>query len=143
MPIDGVQGDATREQHRKWMDIETIHWNVSRNMNTSAGSAANREPSQPTVSEVILTKLFQEACSGRTGKRAAVHMGTTGNPGNTDIKLTLTNPLIAGYSIDSNGVHPIETVKLNFTKIKMKYTPYDENQSPMIASYNLPTTKAA
>ena len=82
LQIDGIQGDATHEQHRKWMDIEAIHWNVSRNMNTSAGSAANREASEPTVSEVILTKvsdssstkLFQEACSGRTGKRATIHL---------------------------------------------------------------------
>jgi type VI secretion system secreted protein Hcp len=58
-----------RMKHRKWMDIEALHWNVSRNMNTSAGSAANREASEPTISEVILTKvsdssstkLFQEA----------------------------------------------------------------------------------
>lgn len=79
LQIDGIQGDATHEEHRKWMDIEAIHWNVARNMNTSAGSAANREASEPTISEVILTKvsdssstkLFQEACAGRTGKLAS------------------------------------------------------------------------
>lgn len=57
LQIDGIQGDATHEEHRKWMDIEAIHWNVARNMNTSAGSAANREASEPTISEVILTKV--------------------------------------------------------------------------------------
>lgn len=34
LQIDGIQGDATHEEHRKWMDIEAIHWNVARNMNT-------------------------------------------------------------------------------------------------------------
>ncbi|MGH7006188.1 MAG: Hcp family type VI secretion system effector, partial [Alphaproteobacteria bacterium] len=36
--------------------------------------------------------------------------------------------------------------KLNFTKLEVKYTPFDENQSPqspLIASYDLATTKAA
>jgi type VI secretion system secreted protein Hcp len=154
LQIDGIQGDATQQEHQKWMDIEAIHWNVSRNMNTSAGSAANREASEPTVSEVILTKvsdssstkLFQEACAGRTGKRAVIHMVTTGNPGNTYVEYSLENTLLASYSVDSNGDRPIETVKLNFTKIEVKYTPYDDQhspQSPMIASYDLATTRAA
>jgi len=154
LQIDGIQGDATHEQHKKWMDIEVIHWNVARNMKTSAGSAANREASEPTVSEVILTKvsdssstkLFQEACSGRTGKQAVIHLVTTGTPGDTYIEYTLTNTLIASYSVDSNGDRPVETIKLNFTKMEVKYTPYDDSQtpqSPMIASYDLATTKAA
>jgi type VI secretion system secreted protein Hcp len=154
LQVDGIQGDATQEQHKKWMDIEAIHWNVARNMNTSAGSAANREASEPTVSEVILTKvsdssstkLFQEACAGRTGKKAVIHLVTTGNPGNTYVEYNLENTLIASYSIDSNGDRPVETIKLNFTKIEVKYTPYDDqnnSQSPMIASYDLATTKAA
>jgi len=154
LQIDGIEGDATHQEHRKWMDIEAIHWDVSRNMNTSAGSAANREASEPTISEVILTKvsdssstkLFKEACSGRTGKRATIHLVTTGDPGETYIEYQLTNTLIASYSIDSNGDRPLETVKLNFTKMEVKYIPFDDNhtpQSPMIASYDLATTKAA
>lgn len=153
LQIDGIQGDATHEQHRKWMAIETIHWDVSRQMNTTAGSAANREASEPVVSEIILTKisdssltkLFQEATSGRAGKTATIHMVTTGNPGATYIEYTLNNTLISGYSVDSHGDRPIETVKLNFTKMEVKYTPYDDQhspQSPVIASYDLATTKA-
>jgi type VI secretion system secreted protein Hcp len=148
LKVDGIQGDATHEEHKKWMDIEALHWNVSRAMNTTAGSTANREASEPMVSEVILTKvsdssstkLFQEACAGRTGKTAVLHLVTTGNPGNTYIEYTLTNTLIANYSVDSSGDRPVET------KIEVKYTPYGEDntaQSPMIASYDLSTTKAA
>jgi len=125
LQIDGIQGDATHQEHKKWMDIEAIHWNVVRNMNTSAGSAANREASEPTISEVILTKvsdssstkLFQEACSGRQGKLATIHLVTTGDPGNTYIQYLLTNTLIASYSVDSSGDRPVETIKLNFTKM--------------------------
>lgn len=154
LQLDGIQGDATQETHKRWMDIEAIHWNVARRMNTSAGSAANREASEPTISEVILTKvsdssstkLFQEAVSGRSGKLATIHLVTTGNPGETYIEYKLTNTLIANYSIDSNGDRPVETLRLNFTKMEMKYTPYDENQkpqSPLIASYDLATTRAS
>jgi type VI secretion system secreted protein Hcp len=154
LQIDGIQGDATQEQHKSWMDIEAIHWNVSRNMSTSAGSAANREASEPSVSEIVVTKvsdssstkLFQEACSGRNGKKAVIHLVTTGNPGQTYIEYTLENTLIANYSVDSSGDRPVETVRLNFTKMEVKYTPYDganQAKSPIIASYDLATTRAA
>ncbi|CAM5371023.1 hypothetical protein MAUB1S_06355 [Mycolicibacterium aubagnense] len=154
LQLDGIQGDATHETHKQWMDIEAIHWDVSRNMNTSAGSTANREASEPTISEMILTKvsdssstkLFQEACSGKTGKRATIHLVTTGSPGDTYIEYILTNTLIANYSVDTAGDRPSETVRLNFTKMEVKYIPYDEMnnpKSPMIASYDLTTTRAA
>ncbi|MFP7674511.1 Hcp family type VI secretion system effector [Marivita sp. S0852] len=154
MQIDAIPGDATHETHKKWMDIESIHWNVSRNMTTNAGSTANREASEPTVSEVVLTKvsdssstkLFAEACTGKTGKLTTIHMVTTGNPGETYIEYKLTNTLVANYSIDSAGDRPVETIRLNFTKMEVKYIPHDENHkpmSPMIASYDLTTTKSA
>ncbi|MGO6684112.1 type VI secretion system tube protein Hcp, partial [Rhizobium leguminosarum] len=70
------------------------------------------------------TKHFQEACSGRTRKRSDIHLDTTGNPGDTYIENSLENTLIASYSIESNGDRPVETNKLNFTKMEVKYTPY-------------------
>ncbi|MEM7526984.1 MAG: type VI secretion system tube protein Hcp [Pseudomonadota bacterium] len=154
MEIEGIKGDATHETHKNWMDIESLHWNVSRNMNTSAGSSANREASEPTVSEVVLTKvtdssstkLFAEACAGRTGKLTTIHLVTTGNPGDTYVEYKLTNTLVANYSVDTTGDRPVETIRLNFTKMEVKYIPHDENHaplSPMIASYDLSTTRAA
>lgn len=154
LQIDGIQGDATHEAHRKWTDIVALHWDVARQMNTSAGSAANREASEPTISEVVLTKvsdsssakLFQEACTGRTGKTAKIHLVTTGNPGDTYIEYILTNTLIANYSVHSSGDRPLETIRLNFTKMDVKYTAYDEKhqpQSPMIASYDLATARSS
>jgi type VI secretion system secreted protein Hcp len=152
--IDGIQGDATHETHKNWMDIASIHWNVSRNVNTLAGAAANREASEPAISEVTLTKisdssttkLFQEACTGRAGKQATIDMVTTGNPGEVYIQYILHNALVASYTVSSSGDRPTEQITLNFTKMDVKYTPFDENnnaKSPMIASYDLSTAKAA
>ncbi|QBF32468.1 type VI secretion system tube protein Hcp [Thalassococcus sp. S3] len=154
MQLDGIPGDATQEEHKNWMDIESLHWNVSRNMNTQAGSTANREASEPTVSELVLTKvtdssstkLFAEACTGRLGKNTVIHLVTTGSPGIMYVEYKLTNTLIAEYSVSTAGDRPMETIRLNFTKMEVKYIPHDENHSPMspmIASYDLKTTLAA
>jgi type VI secretion system secreted protein Hcp len=37
------------------------------------------------VNDSSTTKLFQEACSGRNGKTAVIHLVTTGNPGDTHV----------------------------------------------------------
>jgi type VI secretion system secreted protein Hcp len=153
LQIDGIQGDATQQNHTQWTDIKTMTWGVSRSMNTLAGATANREGSEPSVGEVTLTKtsdsssvkLFQQATSGSSGVSAKIHLVTSGNPGDTYLEYTLSNTLISSYSMAAAADRPEETVVLNFTKVEMKYTPYDSQhnpQSPVIASYDLATTQA-
>ncbi|ASG25156.1 MULTISPECIES: Hcp family type VI secretion system effector [Nitrospirillum] len=154
LQIDGISGDATQQNHQQWTDIKTLQWGVTRSMNTLAGATANREGSEPSVREVVLTKtsdsssvkLFSQACSGRSGVTAKIHIVTSGNPGDTYIEFTLTNTLISSYNISASSDRPEEQIVLNFTKVEMKYTPYDSQhnpQSPIIASYDLATTKSA
>jgi type VI secretion system secreted protein Hcp len=154
LQLDGIQGDATQASHKQWTDIKSIQWSVNRTMNTLAGASANREGSEPEVGEVILTKtsdssspkLLTEAASGSAGKTAKIHLVTSGSPGDTYLEFTLTNVLVSGYTITSTGDRPEENLVLNFTKVEMKYTPFDAShtaQSPIISSYDLSTTKAA
>jgi type VI secretion system secreted protein Hcp len=154
LQLDGIQGDATQSAHTGWTDIKSLTWGVSRSMNTLAGASANREGSEPSVGEVTLTKtsdrsspkFLTEACTGNSGKTAKIHLVTSGNPGNTYLELTLTNTLVSSYSVTSEGDRPEEQIVFNFTKVEMKYTPYDgsnQAQSPVISSYDLSTTQAA
>jgi type VI secretion system secreted protein Hcp len=154
LQIDGIQGDATQQNHTGWTDIQSMTWGVSRSMNTLAGATANREGSEPAVSEVTLVKtsdsssvkLFQQATSGSSGVTATIHLVTSGNPGNTYLEYVLTNTLISSYSMAASSDRPQETIVLNFTKMQMKYTPYDSqnnSKSPVIASYDLATTQAS
>jgi type VI secretion system secreted protein Hcp len=150
--FEGIKGDATHSKHKKWLDIESLQWGVGRAIMTPSGSAQNREASEPSVSEVTVTKrmdsssalLFQEACAGNAGKKVTIDLVTTGDPGDIYMTYTLHNALVSGYSISTGGDRPTESVSLNFTKIEMKYTQFDEknkvvNNFP--ASYDLATTK--
>lgn len=150
---DGIDGEATHESHKKWLDVASIQWGVGRGISTPAGSTANREASEPSVSEVTLTKLmdasspkfFTEACVGAVGKKVVIHLVTTGSPGNTYAEYALTNALVSAYSMSSGGDRPSESISISFTKMEFKFIPYDDKNkagTPIAVSYDISTTKA-
>jgi type VI secretion system secreted protein Hcp len=151
---EGIDGEATQENHKKWMDVGSIQWGVGRAISTPSGSTANRESSEPSVSEVTFSKmmdssspkLFTESCTGSAGKKVQIHLVTTGSPGNTYVEYTLTDALISSYSMSSGGDRPSESISLSFTKIEFKFIPYDNNNkagTPTTVSYDLATTKSS
>lgn len=154
MKIEGIDGDVTHQEHKNWLDISSLQWGVGRGISTPVGSAKNREASEPSISEVVVTKLmdassvklFTEACTGQKGKKVQIHLVSTGNPGKTYMEYTLENALVSGYSVSTNGDRPSESISFNFTKIETKYTPSGEGNdtgSPVTASYDLATAKSA
>ena len=153
LKYDGIDGDATHDEHKKWITIESLQWGVGRAIATPVGSAKNREASEPSVAEVTCTKqmdtasvyLFQEACTGQAGKAVTIHLVSTGSPGQTYLEYKLTDSLVSGYSVSSGGDRPAESISINFTKVEMKYIPLEANNesgSPVTKGYDLVTTKA-
>ena len=153
LKYDGIDGDATHEDHKKWITVESLQWGVGRAIATAVGSTKNREASEPSVAELTIAKqmdtssvyLFQEACTGQTGKEVKVHLVSTGSPGQTYLEYTLTDSLVSGYSVSSGGDRPSESVSINFNKVEMKYIPLESNNeagSPVTKGYDLVTTKA-
>ncbi|CBS86350.1 Hcp family type VI secretion system effector [Azospirillum lipoferum] len=151
---DGIDGEATHETHKKWLDVSSLQWGVGRAISTPSGSTANREASEPSVSEVTITKqmdssspkFFVESCTGAIGKKVQIHLVTTGSPGNTYAEYTLTNALVSAYSMSSGGDRPSESISISFTKMEYKFIPYDDKNkagTPISVSYDLSTTKSA
>lgn len=153
LKYEGIDGEATHENHQNWIDVDSLQFGFGRAISTPAGSAQNRESSEPSVSEVTITKtmdnaspkLFTESVTGNKGKKVEIHMVSTGSPGVTYAEYTLTNALISGYSTSSGGDRPNESISISFTKIEYKLTPYDANHeagTPVTVSYDLATTKS-
>jgi len=151
--VDGIDGTATHEKHKKWLYVDSVQWGVGRGISVQTGRAFNRESSEPSVSEVTITKttdgsspkLFQLATGmDPVGKKVVIDLVTSGSPGETFLTYTLTNSLVSSYSASSGGEAPSESISFNFTKIEVKYIPQDEKMegaAPIIASYDLATTK--
>src|SRR5688572_23273679 len=114
LKMDGIDGDATHEQHKKWLTVDSVQWGVGRSIMTRSGSTMNREASEPSVSEVTISKsadasspkMFGEACTGKEGKKVVIDFVTTGSPGDTYMQCTLSNTLVSSYSISSGGDRP-------------------------------------
>lgn len=151
---DGIEGDVTHESHKNWIDVSSLQFGVGRAISTPSGRAANRESSEPSISEITMTreldksspKLFIEAVTGKVGRKVQIDFVSTGSPGNIYLTYTLTDTMVSGYSVSANGNdRPTESISLNFAKIEMKYTPHDANhkaQAPIAAFYDLATTKS-
>ncbi len=152
MLIDGIEGDATQENHVGWLNVTSISWGAGRGIMTPSGAARNREASEPSLSEITFTKdmdkasakLFQEACTGSKGKKVTIDLVRTSAGGPlTYMQYKLEDALVSGYSVSSGGDTPTESISLNYTKIEMAYTPMDETGEPMNAlraSYDLALT---
>lgn len=146
--FDGIEGKATAEGHEKWLVVDSLQWGVGRAISSAVGSAKDREASKPSISEISFTKLmdqaspliFTEACVGKS-KKVEIHLCTTGTEKlQTYMEYTLEDCMVSGYSVSTGGDRPNESISLSFTKLEMKFIPYDDAgkaQSPIPAGYDM------
>ncbi|OAI46943.1 hypothetical protein AYO44_01835 [Planctomycetaceae bacterium SCGC AG-212-F19] len=129
MQYDGIDGDVTTAGHEKWIEVTSWQWGCSRGMTSSSASAADREGSTPSVSEIVITKVTDG--SSPNFFRASLGLGPGGEGKTvkidfckTDVsqpepymQFELTNTLVSGFTMSSGGDRPTESVSMNFTKI--------------------------
>ncbi len=154
MKYDTINGDVTESGHVDWIELTSFQFGVGRSISSPIGAAADRESRDPTISEVVVTKmldkssphLFQEAVTGFEGKVVTVEFTRTDKKDlATFLSYKLSETLISGYNVSSAGDRPSETVSLNFTKVEMKVTPTGASGaagSPLSAGYDLKAAKA-
>lgn len=155
MQIDGIQGDVTTDGYKNWIEIETLNWGVSRDI---AAKKVDREASRPVITELTITKLmdkaspyiFSAACVDKAKKIVKIHFCQTGDKISPYMEITLSNALISNYTMQAiskaGKTEASEVVAVNFDKIEMKYTPYDEKhnpQAPIPVAYDLAAAKLA
>ena len=148
LQIEGIKGNVTAKGHEDWIDISSVQWGVGRAISSAVGTSADREASKPSISEVTVTKLmeestpliFTEACVGKS-KKVSIHLCTTGTDSiETYMEYDLEDCMVSGYSMSSGGDRPSESISFSFTKLMMKYIPYDKAgkaMSPIPAGYDM------
>jgi len=126
-----INGDSIVDGHEKWITISSLQLGVGRSISTSGGGA-DRETSNPSFSELTLTKstdiasadLFMQAVCGKSLGKAEIHFLQTGGADKKQqvyMKIELTDAIVSSYSASSGGDRPSESISLNFTQISYQY----------------------
>jgi len=133
LKLGEINGESERKGYEKWIEINSLQFGTGRGISSATGGGS-RQPSEPSVSEVVFTKpmtidsgdIFFQSVAGTTPMKAEIHVINTAKDKNTPyLKITLHDSLISGYSLSSGGDRPSESVSLNFTKIEVQYDQYD------------------
>ena len=152
-----LEGDITAAGLEKTTQLLSANFAVNRSMNTQAGNVGDREGTKPSISEFWITKkvdkispyLVRDAAAGITIPSVEIKFVNTGKDLSVYHVIRLENVLISGYVLDhlheeGSDTKPIETIKLNFTKIEVTNTPHSKDHkagSPVTAGYDLETAQ--
>ncbi|PPQ33360.1 Hcp family type VI secretion system effector [Rhodopila globiformis] len=131
MKYGSIDGAVTTKGFEKWIELHSLQWGVGRAIGSASRSPESREGSEPSISEVTVTKvmdvasnkLFQDAVAGNLANDVMLKMtSTTKDTVTTFLTYKLSNTGISGYSVSTGGDNPTESLSLNFTKIMITYT---------------------
>lgn len=126
-----INGDSVVAGHEKWITISSMQMGVGRSI-TASGGGADRDTSNPSFSEITLTKttdiasadLFMQAVCGKSLGKAEIHFVQTGGADKKQqvfLKIELTDAIVSSFSTSSGGDRPSESFSLNFTQISYQY----------------------
>lgn len=152
MKFGNIAGDVTTDGFKDWISVDSFQWGVGRGIGSAAGGLDNREGTEPSISEVTVSKqmdksspkLFQDAVGGDLSTTVKFAFTTTSKDKvDKFLEYELTNCGLSGYSISSGGDRPTESISLNFTKVVWSFTAKDAKVggSPEKVGWDLTTQK--
>lgn len=152
MKYGSIKGPVTTDGFKDWIELDSFHWGIGRAIGTAARGSYSREHSEPTISEITVTKrsdvaspkLLLDAVAGKLDNKVEIKFTTT-TKGKVETFLTykLENTGLSGYSLSSGGDMPVESLSLNFTKVSETFTGMDPgiSGSPETVGYDLTQMK--
>jgi type VI secretion system secreted protein Hcp len=126
-----IRGSVTTKGYEGWSEAHTLQWGIARDVKI-ASHGIQRESSEPTVSEVVITKLLDTASwalvdetfsSKITPRIDFAFTRTERDQVATFLKIRLDECILSGYSFSTNeeGLPPLETISINYAKIELDY----------------------
>jgi type VI secretion system secreted protein Hcp len=153
MKYGDVGGSVTTDGFKDWIQLNSFQWGVGRGVSTPHGSEDTREGSEPSVSEVVVTKrmeksspkLWQDAVGGDfSAKVTIVFTSTTKDKVESYLQYELTDCGLSGYSTSAGSDDPPqESLSLNFAKVSWKYSQLDAKTGgkPEVVGWDLTQQK--
>ena len=130
---NGIDGESTDDQHKKWIEIESISTGVHMPVNTASTSGA-RTTERANFSDITITKAvdraspkLKESCyKGIHLDEVTIELCRGTGDKTKYLEYTLKDVVVSSYSLGgSSGSLATESVSLNPGEMKMKYIPTD------------------
>ena len=153
MKFGDISGSVTTDGFKDWIQVNSFQWGVGRGVTSPHGSEDTREGSEPSVSEVVVTKrmekaspkLWQDAVGGDFSSSVTIKFtSTTKDKVESYLEYEFTNTGLSGYSVSAGGDDaPQESLSLNFAKVTWKYSSLDAKTSgtPDVVGWDLTQQK--
>ena len=152
MKYGDIKGPVTTEGFKNWIELTSAQLGAHRSIGTAARGSTSREHSEPSISEIVVTKLtdvaspklFLDAVAGKLDSKVEIKWTTTTKGKvETFLAIKLENTGVASYNVSSSGDMPMESLSLNFTKITTTFTGMDPGigGSPETVGYDLTLMK--
>ena len=155
MKYGDIKGTVTTEGFKDQIELNSFQLGAGRGIGSARGLGSNREGSEPSISEITVTKmwdpkssskLFEQAVAGKLDNKVDISFTTT-NASKQEVYLVikLSDCGISGYSASSGGDKPTESLSLNFAKIEVVPKIVDAKLGASDGdkvSFNLTTMKA-
>lgn len=148
-----LPGGVTAEGFEKTIELTSYQFGAGIGIESAVGKAGNRSASNPSISEITVTKdydntsglIFKNLCAGQSIPKMQIFFVKSMKGANfAYITVDLEDVFFSGQSMSSGGDKPTESVSLNFTKIKMSHMTNDEegvSAQGTIAGWDLSTNK--
>ena len=153
MKYGDIAGGVTTDGFKDWIQLHSFQWGIGRGVSTPHGSEDTREGSEPSVSEVVVTKrmeksspkLWQDAVGGDFSAKVTITFtSTTKDKVESYLEYTFTDTGLSGYSASAGADDPpSESLSLNFAKVSWKYSALDAKtgSKPDVVGWDLTAQK--
>lgn len=129
--IDAIKGEARDDKHKDEIDVLAWSWGVSNSGSAHVGGGAGAGKAH--VQDLSLTKYIDKSstdillssCNGKHHKTATLVVRKAGEKPLEYLKITMSDVLVTSVSTGGSGGEDrlTENVTLNFSKVKIEYTP--------------------
>jgi type VI secretion system secreted protein Hcp len=124
-----IKGDVTTDGWKDWILLESCQFGAGRGIGSAKNTGANREGSEPSLSEIVVSKswdakssskIFEESVSGPLDRKVEIHFSTTSDKKQEAFLIVkLKDAGISSYSVSSGGDKPSESLSINYGHIEI------------------------
>lgn len=131
LKVDGIAGDATHDQHRGWIDIQSFSWGVTNSAGGGAGGGGGagksvfQDFSWSQIVDSSIPPMFVALTQGKHIKEVTLDVVRPGEKSPPFFQMSFEDVLLSSLSVAGSGEEPVASLSFSYSKVELIYTPQD------------------